>query len=101
MKTIELNGSCWEDRWDFWNALRDALGVMPEHGTNFAAFEDSVFYAQDLLSVRPPLKLIVYDPTPVTSADIEEMSRGWSEQREWKRKHYGEDVDATLVIERR
>ena len=101
MKVIELDGAYWTDPGDFWTALKEALGVVPGHGTNFAAFEDSVFYANELLSVRPPFSIVVYDPAPVTLSDVENMARGWAEQREWKREHYGEDVQATLVIHRR
>ncbi|MEG3123910.1 hypothetical protein [Sphingomonas sp. GB1N7] len=100
MKTIHLDGSNWTKRLDFWNALRDVLGVVPAHGTNFGAFEDSVFYHPDMLTVRPPFTLIVRNPGPVASADVEVMAAGWAEQREWKQRHYGEDVAAVIAIER-
>lgn len=84
----------------FLNALRDALGVVQAHGTNFGAFEDSVFYHPDMLTVRPPFTIIVLNPSPAASADVEVMAAGWAEQREWKRLHYGEDVEAVMIIER-
>ena len=98
MKTIELDGSGWTARLEFWQALRDALGVVPGHGTNFAAFEDSVFYHPDMLTVRPPFTIIVRKPAPETLADVEVMAAGWAEQRAWKQRRYGEDVEAVIAI---
>jgi hypothetical protein len=99
MKTIELDGSGWAERMDFWDALRDALGVIPAHGTNFAAFEDSVFYHPDMLTARPPFAVIIRDPSPSTAGDVEMMAMGWAEQREWKRQNYGEDVEAVMIVD--
>ena len=99
MQTIELDGSAWSDRLDFWQALRDTLGVIPEHGTGFAAFEDSVFYHSEMLTIRPPFKIFVTNPSSTALPDVQLMSSGWAEQREWKREHYGEDVEATLIIQ--
>jgi hypothetical protein len=100
MKTIELDGSSWTERMDFWNALRAALGVIPEHGTGFDAFEDSVFYHPDMLTVRPPFAIVVRNLSPSAAGDVEMMAAGWAEQREWKRQHYGEDVEAVIAIDR-
>lgn len=98
MRTIELDGSAWVDRLDFWNALRDALGVVPEHGTGFDAFEDSVFYHPQMLSVRPPFALLVRHAPPVARPDVETMAKGWAIQRQWRKENYGDDVEATIKL---
>ncbi|AGH50890.1 MULTISPECIES: hypothetical protein [Sphingomonas] len=97
MQTIELDGSRWSERLDFWFALRAALGVLPEHGTGFDAFEDSVFYHPEMLSVRPPFTVVVHNAPPIARSDIEQMAEGWAFQRKWKRENYGDDVEALIV----
>jgi len=96
---IELDGSQWSERWDFWRALRQALLVRSDHALNFAAVDDSVFYYPDELKVRPPLRVIVRRPSAVALTDVQTMATGWAEVRAWKREHYGDDVDASIVIE--
>jgi hypothetical protein len=98
MKEIELDGSSWSDRLDFWHALREALGVTPGHGTGFDAFEDSVFYHPDLLTVRPPFTVIVRNPPAIARAEIEQMAEGWAFQRQWRKENYGDDVEALIGV---
>jgi hypothetical protein len=97
MRTIVLDGSSWSAPLDFWDALREALGVVPGHGTGFDAFEDSVFYHPDMLSVRPPFTVIVQNPPPVARSDIAQMAEGWAFQRQWRKENYGDDVEALIV----
>jgi len=98
MRTIVLDGSSWSAPLDFWYALREALGVVPGHGTGFDAFEDSVFYHPDMLCVRPPFTVIVQNPPPIARSDIEQMAEGWAFQRQWRKENYGDDVEALIVV---
>ena len=98
MQTIEIDGSSWSDRLDFWYALRDALGVVPEHGTGFDAFEDSVFYHPDMLNIQPPFKVVVRNPSPMVISDVEQMAEGWVLQRQWRKERYGDDVEASISL---
>ena len=98
MQEIELDGSSWTERLDFWLAVRDALGVVPGHGTGFAAFEDSVFYHPDMLTVRPPFAIMVRNVLSLSQKDIEQMAKGWAYQRKWRRETYGDDVEASLTV---
>lgn len=97
MQTIELDGSSWTERLDFWLALRDALGVVPGHGTGFDAFEDSVFYHPDMLTIRPPFTIAVRNAPPASRMDIAQMAEGWACQRQWRRENYGDDVEASII----
>ena len=98
MKIIEIDGSGWSERLDFFDALRTALGACPGHGWGFAAFEDSVFYG-GMLEVEPPFTVIVRNCPHTFRTDVETMAQGWYEQRQWKKENYGEDVDPTIVVE--
>lgn len=98
MQTIELDGSSWSNRLDFWFALRTALGVVSGHGNGSDAFEDSVFYHPDMLSVQPPFSVIVRNPPAETRADVEQMAQGWAFQRQWRKEYYGDDVEAVICV---
>lgn len=98
MTIIDLDGSAWTRPLDFWFALREGLGVVNEHGTGFDAFEDSVFYHPEMLTVRPPFKVVVRNAPVVSRADIEQMAVGWASQRQWRKNHYGDDVEASIVV---
>lgn len=98
MKVIQLDGSEWSGRLDFFNALADALGACPGHGRGFDAFEDSVFYG-GMLDIEPPFKVLVRNCPAFAREDVETMARGWAEQREWRKANYGDDVEATIALE--
>lgn len=74
------------------------MGVVPQHGTEFDAFEDSVFYHPEMLSIRPPFTVTVLNPPPVVRADVEQMAKGWAFQREWRKENYGDDVAALIIV---
>ena len=96
MQTIELDGSSWTERLDFWLALRDALGTVPAHGTGFDAFEDSVFYHSEMLTIVPPFTVVVRNPPTMIRSHIEQMAEGWAMQRKWRKENYGDDVAALI-----
>jgi hypothetical protein len=97
MQMINLDGSSWTKPLDFWFALREALGVVPGHGTGFDAFEDSIFYHPDMLSVRPPFTVLVHDAPTATRLEVAQMAEGWAFQRHWRKDNYGDDVEALIV----
>lgn len=95
MQFIELDGSEWSERLDFWNALREALGVVPEHGTSIDAFIDSIFYHPELLRVPPPFLILVKRPHPTALADVEQMSAALAEARQ---DYDGDDIQASILV---
>ena len=97
MQTIELDGASWVEPLDFWMALRDALGVVAGHGTGFDAFEDSVFYHPEMLTIRPPFTIAVRNAPSLSRRDIEQMAEGWAFQRKWRQENYGDDVNASIA----
>jgi hypothetical protein len=98
MLVIELDGSGWSERLDFWDALRQALGVVPAHGTSFAAFVDSIFYNQEMLNVVPPFVIYVKNPHAEARPEVEQMSSILADARAWRKANYGDDVEASLLI---
>jgi hypothetical protein len=76
MQAVQLDGSLWTERLDFWLALRDGLGVVPAHGTGFDAFEDTVFYNPDMLTIRPSFAITVRNASTLSRMDIAQMTEG-------------------------
>jgi len=97
MTIIELNGSEWSDRLDFFDALAAALKACPGHGRGFDAFCDSVFYG-GMLGVEPPFQVIVRNCPAFAKGYVETMASGWAKTRDWKKANYGDDVDATILL---
>lgn len=98
MQFIELDGSEWSERLDFWDALREALGVVPEHGTNINAFIDSIFYHPELLRVPPPFLILVKRPHPTALAVVKRVSTALAEARQERKERYGNDIEASLLV---
>lgn len=98
MQFIELDGSEWSERLDFWNALREALGVVPEHGTNINAFIDSIFYHPELLRVTPPFLILIKRPHPSALPVVERMSTALAKARQQRQAQYGNDIQASLLV---
>jgi len=99
MKIIELDGANWSSSHNFFDALATSLKVVPWHGRGFDAFEDSVFYG-GMSEVEPPFKVIVFNCPAFAEKDVEQMATGWARQRESKRSYDGEDVEATIALQR-
>ena len=97
MKVIHLDGTNWSKALDFFNALAEALQVIPGHGRGFDAFEDSVFYG-GMSVVEPPFEIVVENCPAFAKHDVETMSQGWGEQRAWRKEHYGDDVEAIITL---
>ena len=97
MKIIEIDAATWSDGWAIFDALAEALGAVPGHGRNLAAFVDSVFYG-GMLAIEPPFKVVIQNCPDIARGSVEVMAEDWTEAREWKRVNYGEDVNASIVL---
>jgi RNAse (barnase) inhibitor barstar len=58
MNNIQLNGSKWVSKDDFYEALLRALGAPDWHGKNLDALSDSL-RGGDINRINPPLAIIV------------------------------------------
>lgn len=98
MQIYTLDGSRWTNVLDFYAALLEALQPLCVHGTSVDAFIDSMIYG-GMLAAEPPYEVIVQgvQASEVRQA-VEELSLALVDARQWRQRHYGDDVEISLRL---
>ena len=100
MRTIELDASNWRTPLDFVSALKAALGAPEWHGSNVAAFVDSMV-AGGINALKPPYVIRVVNATKL-APEVMDLIRAVSSAVERTRlprfARTGEDVAVSLAI---
>jgi len=101
MQMIELDGSRWTSRVDFYRALLAELGAPRWHGENINALIDSMIYGE-INALAPPYTVRVTgmgSVPPEVRTEVEMAQRALAEARDECRTSTGEDVEARLEVE--
>jgi Barstar (barnase inhibitor) len=101
-RRIEIDGSCWRTKEDFYEALAESLGCFDGHGLNADAFLETMVYLTNLNREQPPYRLVVTKaPRPLVqflcdfSSWVVEARQDRIDDPDW-----GDDVDVEVIIER-
>jgi len=100
MRTLQLNGSEWQSREDFYEALATALGSFDGHGRNADAFLETMIYYLDLNAVQPPYEVVVSDCNESVRPFLTDFASWVQEARADRRSdpEWGDDVDVRVIV---
>ena len=101
MRVIELNAQNWQTVLDYYDALKEALGSCPGHGSSPDAWVDSMIYG-GMNEVQAPYIVRITGTASCgdhLKAEIRLLADVIWDARAWKLEHYGEDVDVSFKIE--
>jgi len=101
MRVIELDAHGWRTVLDCYNALKEALGSRPEHGSSPDAWADSMIYG-GMNEIEAPYVVRIMGTATCDDqlkAEIQLLADAIRDARTWKLEHYGEDVDVSFKVE--
>ena len=100
MRRIELDGSGWQSRRDFYDALATALGSVGWHGRNADAFLETMVYHCDLNSVQPPYEVVIENAPDALRPFLCDFSSWVMEARRDRRDDpgWGGDVQVAVTV---
>jgi hypothetical protein len=99
MRTIELDATKWKTVFDFYHALLASIGAPARHGESPDALVDSMIWG-GINAVEPPytVRISGLSATPKVVHDHVELVRGMLvEGRIYRKRHYGDDVEVSVV----
>lgn len=100
MRRLELNGSDWQARSDFYEALAAVLGSVEWHGRNADAFLETMIYLPELNAVQPPYEVVITDASAAIEPFLRDFS-SWVEEARADRMadpQWGSDIDVSIVV---
>lgn len=100
MQIISLDGSDWQSKQDFYDALADALGCIDWHGRNADAFMDTMIYSLELQSMKPPYRVNINQVGEMLRPFLEEFA-AWVKEARVDRKtdpNWGDDVEVSVNV---
>lgn len=98
MKAFDVDGATWRTDIDAIDGLLAALKPLGVHGSGIDAFIDSMIYG-GMLEAEPPYQVNVRNLTaPEPRAFIQELSAALAEARDWRKVHYGDDVQVAIHL---
>lgn len=100
MRRIELDGSAWRSKHDFYDALANALGSVEWHGRNADAFLETMIYYLDLNSVQPPYEVVIKNASEGLRPFLRDFS-SWVTQARHDRRNdtgWGGDAEVTVTV---
>ena len=100
MTKLELNGSGWRSKVDFFEALAAALGSFAGHGRNAGAFEETMIYLLELNQVQPPYEVVIQDAPDDLRPYLAQFASWIAEARQDRRNDpdWGDDVEVIVSV---
>lgn len=101
MRTIDLDAAEWKTVLDFYKALLAAIGAPAWHGISPDALVDSMIWG-GINAVDPPYVVRIFGLSAVPQQVRDEVrlaSDMLVEGRIYRKRHKGDDVDVSIVIE--
>ena len=100
-RRIEIDGSNWRTKADFYEALAESLGSFEGHGRNADAFLETMIYLTNFNREQPPYRLAV-TKAPMSLAPFLQEFASWvveARQDRIEDPDWGDDVDVEVIIE--
>jgi hypothetical protein len=98
MTVVDLDATSWRSGIDFYNAIRQAVGAPPWHGSSVDAFLDSMVYHDEINELKAPYTLKIhglFDASPDAQAAARELADAI---RSHGRSDLGSDLHVELVF---
>ena len=97
---LELNGSRWRSRRDFYDALSTLLGSVERDCRSSGSLLETMVYHLGLNAVQPPYEVVIRNPSDELKPFLRDFARSLAEAREDRAAdpRWGDDVAVAVTL---
>jgi hypothetical protein len=97
-RSLEIDGSRWRSRRDFYDALSGALGSVERDCRSSASLLETMVYHPALNTVQPPYAVVIRNPSAALEPFVRDFARSVAEARDDRSADPGGDVEVVVTV---
>ena len=99
MRTLEINGSEWRSRRDFYDALSELLGGIERDCRSSESLLETMIFHLDRNAEQPPYELVIRNPPDQFKPYLWDFASSVAQARQVRSTRWGDDVAVVVRVD--